>query len=113
MRQRRMGGTGLKVSEICLGTMTFGVQCDETLSRSILDRAADAGVDFLDTADCYPIPMELATAGRTEEILGRWLLGRRQRFVVASKCFFPMSEHPERFRTYLLPVLDEIRGVRL
>lgn len=89
-----MGGTGLKVSEICLGTMTFGVQCDEALSRAILDRAADAGVDFLDTADCYPIPIEFATAGRTEEILGRWLKGRRDRFVVASKCFFPMSAHP-------------------
>jgi len=94
MRQRRMGGTGLMVSEICLGTMTFGVQCDEALSRAILDRAAEAGVNFLDTADCYPIPMELATAGRTEEILGRWLEGRRDRFVVGSKCFFPMSADP-------------------
>src|SRR5262245_332009 len=52
MNHRRMGATGLKVSELCLGTMTFGVQCDESLSFAILDRAADRGVDFLDTADC-------------------------------------------------------------
>jgi len=71
--------------------MTFGVQCDEASACSILDRAAELGVDFLDTADCYPVPLSLETAGRTEEILGRWLHGKRQRFVVASKCFFPMG----------------------
>ena len=94
MQQRRLGRTGLKVSEVCLGTMTFGVQCDEPLSRAILDRAAEGGVTFLDTADCYPIPLEPQTVGRTEEILGRWLQGRRERFVLASKCFFPMGPGP-------------------
>ncbi len=94
MQQRRLGRTGLKVSEICLGTMTFGVQCDEPRSRAILDRAAEGGVTFLDTADCYPIPLEPETVGRTEEILGRWLTGRRERFVLASKCFFPMGPGP-------------------
>ena len=94
MKTRSLGRTGLKVSEVCLGTMTFGVQCDEALSRAILDRAAAAGVDFLDTADCYPIPLSLETAGRTEEILGRWLQGKRDRFVVATKCFFPMGPGP-------------------
>lgn len=94
MRQRRLGRTGLEVSEICLGTMTFGVQCDEATSFAILDKAAAAGVDFLDTADVYPIPIELATVGRTEEILGRWLKGKRDRFVVASKCFFPAGPGP-------------------
>lgn len=94
MQQRRLGRTGLRVSEICLGTMTFGVQCDEACSFRILDKARDAGVTFLDTADCYPVPMILETAGRTEEILGRWLQGKRNAFVVASKCFFPTGPGP-------------------
>jgi len=94
MKHRPLGRTGLEVSEICLGTMTFGHQCDEATSFAILDRAADAGVDFLDTADVYPIPMTLENVGRTEEILGRWLQGRRQRFVVATKCFFPSGPDP-------------------
>jgi aryl-alcohol dehydrogenase-like predicted oxidoreductase len=86
MKICRMGRTGLKVSEICLGTMTFGHQCDEATSFAILDRAADAGVTFLDTADAYPVPPTPETAGRTEEIVGRWLRGRRDRFVLATKC---------------------------
>jgi aryl-alcohol dehydrogenase (NADP+) len=96
MRHRSLGNSGLKVSEICLGTMTFGVQCDEAASFAILDRAAETGVDFLDTADCYPVPLSLDTVGRTEEILGRWLQDRRDRdrFVLATKCFFPMGPGP-------------------
>jgi aryl-alcohol dehydrogenase-like predicted oxidoreductase len=86
MKTRRMGQTGLKVSELCLGTMTFGHQCDERSSFAILDRAAGAGVTFLDTADCYPVPPTPETAGRTEEIVGRWLAGKRDRFVLATKC---------------------------
>lgn len=86
MKIRRLGNTGLKVSEICLGTMTFGGQCDEKTSLAILDRATDRGVFFLDTADAYPVPPTPETAGRTEEILGRWLKGRRDCFVLASKC---------------------------
>src|SRR6266571_1961248 len=78
MNHRSLGRTGLKVSEVCLGTMTFGVQCDEAASFAILDKAAEMGVDFLDTADCYPVPLTFETAGRTEEILGRWLEGKRQ-----------------------------------
>jgi aryl-alcohol dehydrogenase-like predicted oxidoreductase len=86
MKTRRMGQTGLKVSELCLGTMTFGNQCDEAASFAILDRAAGAGVNFLDTADCYPVPPSPETAGRTEEIVGKWLHGKRDRFVLATKC---------------------------
>ncbi|MFO0957449.1 MAG: aldo/keto reductase [Isosphaeraceae bacterium] len=88
MRHRRLGRTGLKVSEICLGTMTFAGQCDEATSRAILDEATDRGVDFLDTADVYPIPPDIATSGRTEEVIGRWLKdkGGRDRYVVATKC---------------------------
>jgi aryl-alcohol dehydrogenase-like predicted oxidoreductase len=94
MKTRRMGRTGLKVSEICLGTMTFGHQCDEATSIAILDRAADAGVTFLDTADAYPVPPTPETAGRTEEIVGRWLRGRRDRFVLATKCRIRVGHGP-------------------
>src|SRR5213593_4127964 len=86
MNLRRLGRTGLKVSEICLGTMTFGHQCDEPTSVAILNRAADQGVTFIDTADVYPVPPAPETAGRTEEIVGRWLQGQRRRFVLATKC---------------------------
>jgi aryl-alcohol dehydrogenase (NADP+) len=86
MRHVRLGRTGLKVSRICLGTMTFGLQCDEPTSAAILDRAADRGVTFLDTADVYPLGGTLETVGRTEEIVGRWLAGRREQCIVATKC---------------------------
>jgi 1-deoxyxylulose-5-phosphate synthase len=88
MQIRRMGKTGLKVSEICLGTMTFGHQCDEKCSFAILDKAAGRGVTFIDTADAYPVPPTPETAGRTEEIVGKWLQGRRDQFVLATKCRF-------------------------
>jgi aryl-alcohol dehydrogenase (NADP+) len=74
--------------------MTFGFQCDEDASRAILEHAADLGVTFLDTADVYPLGGDLSTAGRTEEIVGRWLHGKREQFVVATKCFGPMGTRP-------------------
>jgi aryl-alcohol dehydrogenase (NADP+) len=89
MEHVRLGRSGLKVSRLCLGTMTFGLQCDEETSVAILDRAADSGVTFLDTADAYPLGADFELIGRTEEILGRWLAGRRDDFVVASKCSIP------------------------
>ena len=94
MRHVHLGRTGLTVSRLCLGTMTFGLQCDETVSRAILDRAAAGGVTFLDTADVYPVGGGFQTAGRTEEIVGRWLEGRRHQFIVATKCGGAMSERP-------------------
>lgn len=96
MRQRRLGRTGLKVSEICLGTMTFAGQADEATSRRIMDVAADRGVTFLDTADMYPLPPDPATAGRTEEVIGGWLKGRadRDRFIVATKCRLRVGTGP-------------------
>jgi aryl-alcohol dehydrogenase (NADP+) len=90
----RLGRTGLQVSRLCLGTMTFGLQCDEPTSGVILDRAAEGGVDFLDTSDAYPLGGDLATRGVTEEILGRWLRGKRDRFIVATKCFVPTGPAP-------------------
>jgi aryl-alcohol dehydrogenase (NADP+) len=67
--------------------MTFGLQCDEATSVTILDRASEGGIDFIDTSDAYPLGGDLTTQGRTEDILGRWLAGRRDRFVIATKCF--------------------------
>ncbi len=74
--------------------MTFGLQCDERTAVAILDRAAEGGVDFLDTSDAYPLGGDLSTRGVTEEILGRWLRGRRDRFIVATKCFAPTGPAP-------------------
>jgi 1-deoxyxylulose-5-phosphate synthase len=90
----RLGRTGLQVSRLCLGTMTFGLQCDEPTAIAILDRAAEGGIDFLDSSDAYPLGGDLATRGVTEEILGRWLHGRRDRFIVATKCFVPTGPAP-------------------
>jgi 1-deoxyxylulose-5-phosphate synthase len=85
MEHTRLGRTGLQVSRLCLGTMTFGLQRDEPTAVTILDRAADGGIDFLDTSDAYPLGGDLTTHGVTEEILGRWLQGKRDRFIVATK----------------------------
>lgn len=109
MKHHSLGRTGLKVSEICLGTMTFGYQCDEATSRAIMDQAADGGVDFFDTADCYPVPLTLETCGRTEEIVGRWLAGKRTDFILATKCFFPMGTGPNdrgSSRKHILQAVD-------
>ncbi len=86
MESIRFGRTGLKVSRLCLGTMTFGLQCDEPTSFAILDAAAAAGIRFIDTADVYPLGGGLDSVGRTEEIVGKWLRGRREEFVLATKC---------------------------
>jgi aryl-alcohol dehydrogenase (NADP+) len=91
MHHVQLGGTGMPVSRLCLGTMTFGLQCDEDTSRAILDRAAEAGITFLDTADVYPLGGDHTTAGRTEEIVGRWLEGRRDDVIVATKACGVMS----------------------
>jgi aryl-alcohol dehydrogenase-like predicted oxidoreductase len=110
MRHVRLGRTGLSVSRLCLGTMTFGLQCDEAASVAILDRAAAGGITFLDTADVYPLGGGLDTAGRTEEILGRWLQGRRPDFVVATKCFGAMSARPWDRGSSRKHILDAIEG---
>lgn len=79
MEIRRLGRTGLHVSEICLGTMTFGNQADEAVAFEIMDTADEAGVQFIDTADVYPLGGDFSMVGRTEEIIGRWLHGRAAR----------------------------------
>jgi len=94
MEHVRLGRSGLQVSRLCLGTMTFGLQSDEATAIAIMDRAADAGVDFLDSSDAYPLGGDLASRGRTEEIIGRWLRGKRDRFIIATKCFAPVGPAP-------------------
>ena len=86
MQQIRFGRTGLQVSRLCLGTMTFGLQCDENTSHAIMNAAAEGGITFFDTADVYPLGGKLEDKGRTEEIVGRWLRGKRDKVVLATKC---------------------------
>jgi 1-deoxyxylulose-5-phosphate synthase len=74
--------------------MTFGLQIDEQAAASVLDRATSSGVTFIDTADVYPLGGGIELVGRTEEILGRWLKGRRQDFVLATKCFGRTGPQP-------------------
>ncbi len=110
MRHVRLGRTGLPVSRLCLGTMTFGLQCDEPASAAIMDRAAAGGITFLDTADVYPVGGGLETVGRTEEIVGRWLAPRRHDVVIATKCSGAMSGRPWDRGTSRKHILDAIEG---
>ena len=110
MQHVRFGRTGLQVSRLCLGTMTFGLQCDEKTSHAILDAAAEAGITFLDTADVYPLGGKLEDAGRTEEIIGRWLRGRREKFIVATKCSGKMGAAPWQQGTSRKHVLGAIEA---
>jgi len=82
----RVGRSGLQVSRLCLGTMIFGSQRDQSEAFAIMDMAAELGIDFIDVADVYPVPPTSETWGRTEEIVGAWLQGKRDGFVVATKC---------------------------
>ncbi len=85
MKYVRFGKTGIRVSELCLGTMTFGNEADEDASRGIMDRAFERGITFFDTADVY-------THGTTEEIVGRWMGPRRKDIVLASKVHYPTGK---------------------
>ncbi|MGD9797113.1 MAG: aldo/keto reductase [Acidimicrobiia bacterium] len=108
MDHGRLGRTGLQESRLCLGTMTFGVQCDEERSHAILDTAFEAGIDFLDTADVYPLGGGPETTGLTEEIVGRWLRGRRDDVLIATKCHGQTGPRPWDRGTSRKHVLDAI-----
>lgn len=103
MDYRYLGRTGLKVSELCLGAMTFGRETDEAASHHMLDRFVEAGGNFIDTANVY-------TRGLSEEIVGRWLQGRRRDdLVIATKARFPMGEGPNDAglsRKHILAAVD-------
>ena len=79
MQKRRLGRTDLHVSAICLGTMTWGQQNTEAEGQQQMDLAFDRGVNFLDTAELYPIPPKPETQGRTETYIGNWMKARRNR----------------------------------
>ena len=87
MHYRPLGRTGLEVSALCLGTMTYGEQNSEAEGHAQLDYAFERGVNFVDAAELYPIPPKAETQGRTEEILGTWMKTRRNRadVVLATK----------------------------
>ncbi len=91
MKRNRLGQSGLVVTDICMGTMTFGLQADEAVSFAIMDRALEAGIDFFDTAEMYPVPPSARLFGVTEEIVGRWLKARgcREQILLATKVTGP------------------------
>jgi len=90
MKKRTLPGTALEVSEACLGTMTWGEQNSEAEAHEQLDLAVARGVNFIDTAEMYPVPVSAQTQGRTESYLGSWLAKRgRDGLVIASKIAGP------------------------
>ncbi|MFY9975651.1 MAG: NADP(H)-dependent aldo-keto reductase [Chromatiaceae bacterium] len=91
MQHRPLGHTGIDVSVLCLGTMTFGEQNTEAQAHAQLDRALAAGVNFIDTAEMYPVPPRAETQGRTESYIGRWLAARgcRDQVILATKVAGP------------------------
>ena len=92
MERTELGRSGIGVSAWCLGTMTYGTQTGAEDAHRQMDMARDAGIDFLDTAEMYPVnPAKAETVGRTEEILGKWFArtGRRDEWVVATKMLGP------------------------
>ena len=92
MRKTKLGASPLEVSEICLGTMTWGEQNSEAEAHAQIAWALERGINFIDTAEMYPIPPAQRTQGSTEKILGNWLgknKGRRDKVIVASKIAGP------------------------
>lgn len=103
MNYRKLGASGVKVSPLCLGTMMFGGTTDEATSRRIVDKARDSGINFIDTADVY-------NDGKSEEIVGRSMKGRRQDWVLATKLANPMGRDPNRIglsRKWIMSAIDE------
>jgi len=94
MQYRKLGRTDIRVSQICLGTMTFGEQNSEKEAYAQLDYAFEEGINFIDTAELYPIPPAARSYGKTEEIIGNWLQkrGKRDDIIVASKVCGPAPD---------------------
>lgn len=110
MKFTKFGRTGLTVSRLSLGTGTFGTQAEEAVAHQILDKAADAGVNFIDTADIYPMGPDRNVVGSAEQIVGRWLRGKRDRFIIATKAGGRMGPAPWQqggSRKHLLDAVDE------
>lgn len=97
MQTIQLGASDLRVTPVCLGTMTFGEQVGEAEAHALMDRAVARGVNFLDTAEMYAVPARQETYGATETIIGRWLAARpgmRQQVVLASKVAGPSRGMP-------------------
>ena len=97
MKKINLGTSDLKVTPICLGTMTFGEQVDESVSHQILDRSLALDINFIDTAEMYSVPARAETCGATETIIGNWLStrpGARQKLVLATKVAGPSRGMP-------------------
>ena len=90
MKKRRLGKSAIYVSDICMGTMTFGSMADETMAFRVFDQSLEAGINFFDTAENYPVPPDPKWAGRTEEIFGRWMKTKdRDAIILATKVSGP------------------------
>ncbi|PMR71050.1 NADP(H)-dependent aldo-keto reductase [Halomonas heilongjiangensis] len=113
MQTRPLGNTGIEVSRLCLGTMTFGEQNSEADAHEQLDRAVAFGINFIDTAEMYPVPPKAETQGRTEAYIGSWLKRRSSRddVIIATKAAGPGLEHvrggPRLTRAHLHQAIDE------
>ncbi|CAM3612794.1 NADP(H)-dependent aldo-keto reductase [Halomonas lysinitropha] len=113
MQTRPLGDTGIEVSRLCLGTMTFGEQNSEAEAHEQLDRAVAFGIDFIDTAEMYPVPPEADTQGRTEAYIGSWLRrrGSRDDVIIATKAAGPGLAHirggPRLTREHLHQAVDD------
>lgn len=112
MQYRKLGRHGLEVPALCLGTMTFGLQVDEKTSCDILDKAYDANLTFLDTADAYPLGGNRDTIGETEAIIGRWIKqrGNRDRLIIATKCFAPTRGGPNNMGLSRQHIIESIEA---
>ncbi|MDN3555410.1 NADP(H)-dependent aldo-keto reductase [Halomonas maura] len=113
MQTRPLGTTGIDVSRLCLGTMTFGEQNTEAEAHEQLDRAVAFGINFIDTAEMYPVPPRAETQGRTEAYIGSWLKARGSRddVIIATKASGPGLEHvrggPRLTREHLRQAIDD------
>ncbi|WP_280563660.1 NADP(H)-dependent aldo-keto reductase [Chromohalobacter sp. 48-RD10] len=113
MQTRPLGQTGIDVSRLCLGTMTFGEQNTEADAHAQLDRATAAGINFIDTAEMYPVPPKGETQGLTEAYIGSWLKarGKRDDLVIATKAAGPGLDHvrggPRLTRNHLQRAVDD------
>lgn len=112
MQMRLLGNTGIEVSRLFLGTMTYGEQNSEAQTHDQLDRAVAFGINFIDTAEMYPVPPSGETQGRTEAYIGSWLTrrGRRDDLIIATKAAGPRLDHirggPRLTREHLHQAID-------
>ena len=112
MQTRPLGRTGMAVSRLCLGTMTFGEQNSEAEAHEQLDRAVAFGINFIDTAEMYPVPPMAKTQGLTERYIGSWLKqrGARDDLIIATKAAGPGLDHirggPRLTRAHIHQAID-------